>query len=322
MTTPLAPLIVENAPDPGTPEWNSTITASKVPPMVTLPTGEYAGYGYLTAWEQYEELKGRYTPEHTDYMLEIFDLAHKREQPAVEQWVDAQDNPEHWEIHLQETWGNPTLGYSNFATLDARAHNTKTGENRILEVKSPLTGGKQPAWVMQTVAQHLFSGIDNAELIIWPFSDDAPTFNPVDMPQPLIDKVAADIAAFNGLLTADTPPPGGDLEVDEDTYRNLAALKKAADEAKMAYETARKKLTATIEGAAAKRAVFEGERVATLVDGKFSASRVPDEYAHLLEGDDVQKTVTKLDEKKLAALYPYAYAAGIGDPYITLSRKI
>ena len=49
MTTATAPRIITDAPEPGTGAWNETITASKVPPMITLPTGEYAGYGYLTA---------------------------------------------------------------------------------------------------------------------------------------------------------------------------------------------------------------------------------------------------------------------------------
>lgn len=322
MTTATTPHILTNAPDPGTEAWNETITASKVPPMVTLPTGEYAGYGYLTAWEQYEEIKGRFTREITDYMQAIFDAAHEREQPAIEQWVDSQEHPDHWDIYLQEAWTNPALPFSNFATLDARAYNTETGENRALEVKSPISGGQQPGWAIQTVAQHIMSGIESVDLIVWPFSADTITTYPADLNPALVGKVRGDMEAFYGLLEADTPPPSGDVEVDADTYQKIKDLRTAEKEAKKAYETARENLLKFVADQDGKRAVHDGNRVATLVDGKFAKSRVPAEYADILTGDDVTTTITKLDEKKLKAKYPWVYAAGVGDPYLTIARDI
>lgn len=317
-----APHILKDAPAPGTEAWNATITASKVPSMITLPTGEYAGYGYITAWEQYEEIKGRYTREISDYMQAIFDAAHEREQPAVEQWVEAQENPHHWEVHLQEAWTNPELPFSNFATLDARAYNTETDETRALEVKSPISGGRQPGWAIQNVAQHIMSGIKAVDLIVYPFSANTITTYPADLNTALVGKVRDDMEAFYKLLQDDTPPPGGDVQVDAETYEKIKALKAAEKKAKEDYEKAKADLIAYVNKNEAKRAVHGDERVATLVDGRFAKSRVPDEYADILTGDDVTVTTTKLDEKKLKAKYPWVYAAGLGDPYLTIARNI
>lgn len=317
-----SPHPVTSAPAPGTPEWATTITASKVPPMITNPDGTFAGFGYLTAWETYQELKGNYTPEHSDYMQRIFALAHEREEPAIQRWVDSQQHPQHWEIHLQETWINPTLPYNALATPDARAHNTETGEDVILEVKSPITGGAQPGWIMQNVAQHIITGIPRAELVIFPFATDTITTHPTDLTTELVNKVARDIENFNNLLEANTPPPGGDYDIPEYRVDHLKALKKAAEDADKAYKAARADLTKTIADNHAKRAVANGERIATMIDGKFSAARVPDEYKAILTRDDLQKTVTKLDEAKLKTEFPWVYAAGLGDPYITLNRNI
>ena len=310
------------APAPGTPEWNTTITASKVPPMITLPTGEYAGYGYLTAWEQYEEIKGRFTREITDYMQAIFDAAHAREEPAIQQWVDNQEHPEHWEIHLQEAWENPALPFPNFATLDARAHNAETGQTKVLEVKSPITGGQQPSWAIQAVAQHIMSGIESVDLIVYPFSAKTIKTYPADLNPALVDKVRGDMEAFYKLLQEDTPPPGGDIQVDDETYQQIKALKAAEKEAAAAYNKAKNDLLNYVKSQEGKRAIHGDERIATLIQGRFAASRVPDEYAEILTGDDVTVTTTKLDEKKLKTKYPWVYAAGLGDPYLTISRDI
>lgn len=320
MTT--APHALTDAPAPGTEAWNATITASKVPPMITLSDGAYAGYGHLTAWEQFEEIKGRYTREISDYLQAIFDAAHDREQPAIEQWVEAQENPHHWEIHLQEAWTNPQLPFSNFATLDARAYNTETNETRALEVKSPISGGRQTGWVIQSVAQHIMSGIENVDLIVYPFSADTITTYTTDLNSALVSKVRGDMEAFYKLLQDDTPPPGGDVQVDAATYEKIKALKAAEKKAKEDYEKAKADLIAYVRKSEAKRAVHGDERVATLVDGRFAKSRVPDEYAEILTGDDVTVTTTKLDEKKLKKKYPWVYASGLGDPYLTISRNI
>lgn len=319
MTTPHT---IDNPAAPGSDEWATTITASKVPPMITRPDGTYAGYGYLTAWEQFESLKGRYNPEYSDYMLALFDEAHKREEPAVQQWVERQERPQDWEITLQEAWTNPALGFDNYATLDARAYNTETGETRILEVKSPITGGQQPGWIMQITAQHVMSGINSADLIIWPFSAENIDVHHIDLAPALVEKVTADMKAFNALLTADTPPPGGDIPITDEQITELKRLKDEAKKADEAYKAARDKLTRQIEQQEGKRATHNGERVATVVPGRFAASRVPDEYADVLNSFAVQKTVTKLDEAKLKKMYPWVYAAGTGDPYITLARNI
>lgn len=322
MTTATAPRPLTDAPAPGTDAWNATITASKVPPMITLPTGEYAGYGYLTAWEQYEEIKGRYDREVSDYMQAIFDAAHEREQPAVEQWVEAQENPHHWEIHLQEAWTNPELPFSNFATLDARAYNTETDETRALEVKSPISGGQQPGWAIQTVAQHIMSGIKAVDLIVYPFSAQRITTYPADLNPALVSKVRGDMEAFYKLLQDDTPPPGGDVQVNAETYKKIKALKAAEKKAKEDYEKAKQDLIDYVKQNEGKRAVHGDERVATLIDGRFAKSRVPDEYADILTGDDVTVTTTKLDEKKLKKKYPWVYAAGLGDPYLTIAKTL
>lgn len=322
MTTATAPRPLTDAPAPGTAAWNATITASKVPPMITLPTGEYAGYGYLTAWEQFEEIKGRFTREVSDYLQAIFDAAHEREQPAIEQWVDSQEHPKHWEVHLQEAWTNPELPFSNFATLDARAYNTETGETRVLEVKSPISGGLQTGWVIQNVAQHIITGITAADVIVYPFTTNRITTHTTDLNDALVTKVRGDMEAFYKLLQDDTPPPGGDVQLDAATYEKIKALKAAEKKAKEDYEKAKANLIAYVKQHEGKRAVHGDERVATLVDGRFAKSRVPAEYADILTGDDVTVTTTKLDEKKLKQKYPWVYAAGLGDPYLTIAKTI
>lgn len=306
-TFTLAPITID-APAPGTPEWRTAITASKVPPMIRDKDGNYAGFGYISAWHQYEQLKGRYVQEFSDFMLKKFDKAHAAEIDAINWWINQQDNPDDWSVEREVAFHNPAHPCIDFATVDWVATHTPTGDKHILEVKNPNKGGIRAGWIIQHRVQRIASGINQGGLIIYP-ENGTPEYHPIDQDAAADQAILDDINAFKNLLDADTPPAGGDLVLTDELMGRydaaLAAVAAAEKELSIIKEELQNHLGTN------KRAVYDGKVVVSASSGKFAQSRLDAEHKKLAKDDRfrIESTSRKFDEDAFKAEYPEAYEA-------------
>lgn len=306
----ITPYILTDPPAPGSEEWARTITASKVPPMIRDADGNFAGFGYITAWEQYQELKGEVVDDPNDFMLKRFKAALAIEQKAAEWWIAQQDNPDEWELSDGEVaYHNPLYPFFGFATVDRVATNTRTGEQVILEIKNPDVGGVKPGWVVQHLAQQETSGITTGGLIIWPRIGE-PEWHPIAHDQAKIDAIMADVAAFAERLDNNDEPAGGNIQLTQDDMDDLAEAQKLLDDAEKNLAAIKQSIIDKLGDH--KRATFDGKVILTSQAGKFAASRIPKEHQALTKSDKFMTTSKKFDAKKFAAEYPDLYADAIG----------
>lgn len=315
MTAP-TPHVLDNAPAPGTDEWTATVTASKVPPMALNAEGEYAGFGYLTAWQTFELLKGRYVETFNDFMLKKFAEAHAAEQDAAEWWIQQQERPEDWMLSAGEVAfthpGYVFNGRHPIATIDRVATHLPTGYRVGLEVKRPDTMKTNPGWIIQTICQHEWSDVNENNLIIWP-ADTGVLVLPIKPTRAQVDNLMGDIAAFCERLDNDDEPANGEVILTDDIVAELAAAKEALAAAEERVATIQQRIADTL--GQHKRALHNGKAIAYRVSGRFAQGRVPDEYKHLLKDEKYRKTA--FDQKKFAKDHPEAYAAALGDSSIT-----
>ena len=88
----MKPIQLKKPPAPGTPDWQRTITASKVPAMIRDRfTGEYLGIDYLSAFERFMEMTGQWEQPIDAKTQAMFDDAHDAEDYAVNVWWGAFD---------------------------------------------------------------------------------------------------------------------------------------------------------------------------------------------------------------------------------------
>ena len=132
----MKPIQLKKPPAPGTPDWQRTITASKVPAMIRDRfTGEYLGIDYLSAFERFMEMTGQWEQPIDAKTQAMFDDAHDAEDYAVNVWKRA--NPG-WHTSAGEiAFTNPDAlpGIPCLVTIDRRASRGRS--RRIIEVKRP-----------------------------------------------------------------------------------------------------------------------------------------------------------------------------------------
>lgn len=309
--------ILTTPPAPGTEEWKRTISASKVPSMIRDADDNWAGIGYLTAHQQYKQIKGEYEEQHSDFMLKKFDKAHKMESVAAKWWITQQHTPEQWQLSDGEvTFHNPTLGTENYpviATIDFVATNTVTGEQVGLECKNPDAAGLRPNWVIQTHAQKITAQLDRHELIVYPDNGE-PQIAPADNPA-LDAKVADDIAHFIRLLEDDQAPDPDDYAIDADTIAAIDQAKRDIEEAQERLATLKKDVEQRMGHH--KRAVYGDTVIATRTAGRFSKARIPEQYQELAQDPKFTKTSTRFDADAFKKAHPDAYAAATGEDIIS-----
>lgn len=309
--------ILTTPPAPGTPEWTACVSASKVPAMIRDADGNWAGLGYLTAYQQYKQIKGEYEEQHSDFMLKKFDKAHKMEAVAAKWWTTQQHTPEQWQLSDGEvTFANPNLGTDNYpviATIDFVATNTTTGEQVGLECKNPDNAGLRPNWVIQTHAQKITAQLDRHELVVYPDNGE-PQIAPADNPA-LDAKVADDIAHFIHLLEADQAPDPDDYAIDADTIAAIDQAKRDIEEAQQRLEALKQDVEQRMGNH--KRAVYGDTVIATRTAGRFAQSRLPKDMQDIAKEDRFKKTSTKFDADAFKKEYPDAYAAATGDDIIS-----
>lgn len=321
MTAALAtktPHILTDAPKPGSPEHAALISASKVPPMARNAEGAPAGFGYITAWEQYEELKGRFIQDHSDYMLARFEMAHEAEQEAVNWWVSQQENPEEWATTGGEVAythpGYTFYGRHPIATLDDVATHLPTGRQVRLEVKNPDNTKVDQGWLLQCIAQEEWSGIPDGELIVWPRYD-APFSFPLSFTREQIQAVMDDVTVFAEMLDNDTEPGGGEHELSDDMMNELLDARQAVIKAEEHLEEVKKGIAGKIGHH--KRATYQGKVIATRSAGRFAKTRIPVEYADIANSPEYQTTATKFDKDKFEKDHPDAYKQALGESSFT-----
>ena len=317
MTTTLSPYVLDNPPAPGSDEWTTRISASKVAPMIRNEDGDYAGFGYITAWQTWRMLKGMFTQDFNDFMLRKFDAAHEVEAHAAQWWISQQDNPDDWMLSDGEvTFVDPRYtfhGQHPTATPDYVATHLPTGQRTGIEVKNPDTPKVNNGWVIQSFCQHEWSGLDAITLIVWP-SDGDNLVIPINPTRDQVNAIMADITAFSTLLDNNEEPAGGDLDLAEDIVNELKDAKQAVADAEARLEAA--KAAALAAASFYKRGVYDGKVVITRTPGRFAKGRVPEQFAHLL--NDEKFTKTSFDTSAFAKAHPDVYDMARGDDILTL----
>lgn len=153
--------------EPGSPEWVSTITASKIPAILGISrwNSQYA------LWHQ---MAGNITETVSEAKQENYDYGHAAELAASEFWKLR--NPG-WRLSREEVqFSRADLPFANAATIDRRASRGK--KRRVVEVKTARDlaewgddgSGECPAdYAAQVLWQQFITGWhDTANIVLWP----------------------------------------------------------------------------------------------------------------------------------------------------------
>lgn len=319
--------------EPGTPEHSRIITASKVATMMRDgDTGDYLGIGYQSAFDQWHEMNGTWSPDMSD-MEEHFLYGHSVEKAARYWWLE--NNPG-WRVSPGEVaFTDDDLPFPNQVTLDMRA--SKGRSRKILEVKAPrVDRGVEDKWLVQILLQMRVSGIHQAELIIWPVYG-FPEVYPIEYMPDLVDAILRDADAFYQSLTAGEPPAAGDsehakeilgalnpdpdpeveYEVPDDLMEQLIAKYKELGNAESSVTELQNNIAMQMGDAG--KATHKGVKVASRSAGRFAQSRIPKEHKAILK--DPEMMVPKFDPGKLKKTHPEIHAAATSGGSFTFERK-
>lgn len=335
-----------NPPAPGSPEWLTQITASKIPPMMTDPTtGEYMGLGYQSARSLYDSMTGATGPEiHDEATLDMFARGHAMEAYAAARWLD-----EHPGYTLSEPHPNGKGGYTaEVAYIDtdipgcnvpivATCDNIAThndGHQVVLECKSPMhNNGMEQGWRVQHNVQMGVSGIHTGYILIYP-EYGKPEIIRHDFEPGLWALTIKCVNAFTARLQWGAPPPETDperarlalaaehadydtdgvIDLHPDEHGDIVdawtAAHQALTVAQAAYDEASNDLAEALGDY--KAAKWDGRTVVSRTAPKFAKSRYPDQDK--LKDANYQKPTTTLDTDKLKEDDPDGYAQALGSP--------
>lgn len=331
----MKPIQLKKPPAPGTPDWQRTITASKVPAMIRDRfTGEYLGIDYLSAFERFMEMTGQWEQPIDAKTQAMFDDAHDAEDYAVNVWKRA--NPG-WHTSAGEiAFTNPDIlpSIPCLATIDRRASRGRS--RRIIEVKRPRKdNGVQDNWLVQVQFQMLMSGIRAADIVIVPIYG-TPSIHPVEHNPSLCDGIVKDVQHFHRLLVEGTPPDVGDsehakeifqrlnpkpsdqtVEADAQTAAQLAMVLVEMEKLESQAQSLENKLMQDMGDA--KALTWDGIQIMSRRPGRFAQARVPKEQRDLLKDPDVM--TPKLDLAKLRKKHPDLVEEATSTPTYQLERK-
>lgn len=331
---------VHQPPAPGTEEWRKIISASKISAMVTdKETGEYLGLGYLTAWEMWQQMMGRWEQPITEEKQAMFDDAHDAEDYACNVWVRRNAG---WKIGKGEVaFTDDALPFPNIVTLDRLATKGRKGSKnyrqRIIEVKRPrVPRGVQDGWLCQVQFQMGVTGIHEASLVEVPVYG-TPVIHEIGFDQELFDSLVQDAAAFYALVEAGTPPEAGDsehakeifaaqnpvdesappAEVNDFTMNALLKAWDALDKATSAATFWENKVAEAMGNSS--KALFDKRVVASRKQGRFAQKRLPAEHKDVLKDEKFMSL--KFDAAKLKKAMPEVHAAACGEAMFEFNRK-
>lgn len=321
---------IPNPPAPGTPEWRKIVTASKIPIILGLSP-------FKTPAELWQEMTGLVEPD----VLEGDHLAwgHLAEDSLAAFWQYKQ--PETWRLSTprrdsrgyrtrERAYTDPDLPFENMVSLDVVAYR---GQKRhIIECKTSNSREKWAAGVpaaesAQALSQMGISGIHDHDVVVQVGST-VPTIYPTEWDESLFTGVVDAVKAFVDTLGNDVPPEPDPALLDEIVARKRQVGKGETDVADdpnvIELQHIRTQLSSlTDREKLLKRRIEESypdtqkltigtDGFASWQAGRFSQSRIPSEYKHLLKDPAYQKTT--FDSVKLKADRPDVYAAATGDP--------
>ncbi|MFZ2529631.1 MAG: YqaJ viral recombinase family protein [Rhodococcus sp. (in: high G+C Gram-positive bacteria)] len=204
---------------PGSAEWLSTITASKISAILGISRFQ----SQFSLWHQ---MAGNVEPTQiSESTQEMFDMGHAAELAARHFWLLR--NPG-WRASQGEVqYVRDDLGFPAVATIDRRASRGRA--RRIVEVKAPRSledfgddgSGEIPAdHAAQITWQMFVSGIHDADLVAWPVYG-PPKIYHVEWDQDLADLILQHVCLWVASLSAGTPP---ELDDSVTTYATVRAL--------------------------------------------------------------------------------------------------
>lgn len=330
----MTPRVLHDPPAPGSDLWKKTITASKIPAMLTdKSTGEFLGIDYFSAFERWHMMNGTWTDEIDESKQAMFDDAHDAEDYAVNVWK--RRNPG-WQTNAGEiAYTDDSLPFPNVVTLDRRARRGR--KFRIIEVKRPRFNKElQGNWLVQVNTQMGVSDIHEADLVLVPVYGEPEiihlTFDP-----DLYWGTISDAEKFWISLQTGTPPDAGDSEHAKEIFAALNPDSDAEAEFEVPDDLMDKLLDAyadlssvesrviTVQNLIAEqmgdaaKATYRGAKVATRSNGRFAQSRLPKEHKNLLK--DPELMAPKFDPGKLKKIHPDIHAAATSSGSFTFERK-
>lgn len=338
-TTP--PTRVFNAPEPGTEKWRRTISASKIPSMILNEDGEYAGFGYDSAWEVWRTMTSDYTKEYDEDTLEMFAEGHDAEPSAIQRALrylakETDTEVKEWQVETQASFTDPGLPFDNIATLDALVTHPKLGLRVNIEAKRPRFSTFRPGWIIQTKVQAGAAKTNYGLIVTDPIYGDPEVFRVENDPAGY-DRIMADVYHFwfHNVWLGEEPKPGASesyadwfcqshpnvneakaIEVDDDLMEELIQVIKAEAAAKKRINELRNQVISNM--GEAKTAKYKGVRVIGRTAGKFSKQRIPEEFPDLLA--DPRVLTQKVDPELVKQHYPEIYEKAQGKGSMALYR--
>lgn len=204
---------------PGSAEWLSTITASKIPAILNISR-------FQSQYALWHEMAGNVErPDVSESTQEMFDMGHAAELAARHFWLLR--NPG-WRASQGEVqYVRDDLGFPAVATIDRRASRGRS--RRIVEVKAPRSledfgddgSGEIPAdHAAQITWQMFVSGIHDADLVAWPVYG-PPKIYHVEWDQDLADLILKRVYLWVASLSEGVPP---ELDNSVTTYECVRRL--------------------------------------------------------------------------------------------------
>lgn len=216
------PEIVKNPPAPGSPEWRSMITASKVPAILGVSR-------FKSQYTLWHEMAGNITPDQMNEDRAAW--GHYAEESLAKWWLTKHDG---WALNRRRAgtyeiaYTDPNLPFPNMATLDRRA--SRGAWRCILECKTSASfdgwgrPGEENSIPMDYTSQVLFqmgvSGIHRAEVVLLGPSM-TPEIHPVEWDPELFAGIVARCEEWAASLESGVPP---ELDNTESTYETVRGL--------------------------------------------------------------------------------------------------
>lgn len=205
--------------EPGSPEWLTTITASKIPAILGISrwTSQYA------MWHQ---MAGNTVEVISEPKQDNFDYGHAVEVAAAEYWKYR--NPG-WRISRDEIqFTRADLPFPNAATIDRRG--SRGSRRRIIEVKSARSledwgddgSGNVPAdYTAQVIWQQFITGWHvTADLVLWP-QYGMPRIYAIDYDSRIAEVICDKAIEWHRSLEAGEPPELDDTIATYETVKQL-----------------------------------------------------------------------------------------------------